>query len=553
MTATFNAGYEQGIVGMNKDGIKVTHSNISGYTQMKADGFYVNNGSQNVISCTSDGLVVRGTVYATDGTFTGTITSSTIKSSDGSFTVDPNGNISGASFASSKGGNFSIDEDGEITAAKLSVEGSVSTQTLVCNNILNKAYPKTLVNTITLYVTENGNDSNECVDGAEFYTLQGAINSVPKFMNGKAVYIQLEKDCVENVTISFFTAGRLGIYFNWHTLCGYLYAYGCSALIAITGGNVNSYDASRGAIHPSVGRDMSDHTTSIGFDYCHYVSIYYMDIYGSDNQASGLTGYKTGLAAQLGTVLVFIHNCAIKNCGVGFRAVSGSHIHVVGSSGIASSFGFAAYTGGKISLASSPQAGGAVIPYDYSSGGQIWFSNATFESGSASTDNSSATTTTTTKTATYTASTAQAIQYYGASNAKWRTDCKPKVGTWGYGPHTAWWFFGDDFENMASKNVTKITITFTRNRGGNGSAVTHYFYTHNYTVQPSTAAPSYYTTRIGSASVATDSSATITITDSTLINKIKSYKGICSIPPSQSTTYYSVMDAVMTVTFTYVE
>ena len=79
-----------GITTIDKDGVKVSQSNYSGYTQMSASGFYVNNGSENVISCTSSGLTVKGTITgsAING---GTITGTTINNGSGTFKVDSNG------------------------------------------------------------------------------------------------------------------------------------------------------------------------------------------------------------------------------------------------------------------------------------------------------------------------------------------------------------------------------------------------------------------------------------------------------------------------------
>lgn len=67
-----------GISTIDKDGVKVSQSDYSGYTQMSASGFYVNNGSENVISCTSSGLTVKGTINATAGTFSGNIVTNNI-------------------------------------------------------------------------------------------------------------------------------------------------------------------------------------------------------------------------------------------------------------------------------------------------------------------------------------------------------------------------------------------------------------------------------------------------------------------------------------------
>ena len=55
LTATFRAGYNQGVVNMNSEGITVTHSGTNGYTNMGADGFttHHNNGYSTF---TADGL-----------------------------------------------------------------------------------------------------------------------------------------------------------------------------------------------------------------------------------------------------------------------------------------------------------------------------------------------------------------------------------------------------------------------------------------------------------------------------------------------------------------
>lgn len=76
-----------GVTTIDKNGVKVTHSNYNGYTQMKADGFYVNNGNINVISCTANGLTVQGTIKGSE------ITGSTMSNSDGSFKITADGTI----------------------------------------------------------------------------------------------------------------------------------------------------------------------------------------------------------------------------------------------------------------------------------------------------------------------------------------------------------------------------------------------------------------------------------------------------------------------------
>ena len=51
-----------GITKIDKDGIRVSQSNYNGHTRMNASGFYVNNGSEDVISITSSGSTFKGTL-----------------------------------------------------------------------------------------------------------------------------------------------------------------------------------------------------------------------------------------------------------------------------------------------------------------------------------------------------------------------------------------------------------------------------------------------------------------------------------------------------------
>jgi hypothetical protein len=483
--------------------------------------------------------------------YTGTITASVIQSSNGAFRIDQNGNISGASLTSSQGGNFSIDENGQITAASLAVEGNVSTNTIICKEISNKAYPRTLTSGLSLYVDGNsGSDDNDCVNGARFKTLQGAVDSLPKFLNGKVVKIYLLTNPTENVTIKYFTGGRIFIFFQGRILYGALSIYCNSATVYLYGGDSESSDQ-YGEVHPSTGFEANGRTGSIVCNQCKFVGVSHINLFGSDKQASNATNTdKVGLSSSNGG-FVYASYIAIYNCTVGFRTNSGSQIHCNTSSGVASKYAFQTTTGATITLANNQQAGGKTGTVNQGSGGRIIYDSPTFVTGDTSTSTNTAPTTQTTTTKTFTSSSAQALQYAGQSGAFWRTDCKPKAGNWGYGPHTGWWFFGDDFEAMASKSVSKIEITFTREKAGNYAATSHSFYVHNYESQPSTTSPSYNTSRIATASVAVNNSYTMTITDSTIINRIKSAKGICCVPPSQSSTYYSVMSATMKVKFTY--
>ena len=129
LTATFTSmhdgGYSQGITTINKDGINVSQTNYNGWTSITASGFYVNNGSENVISCTTSGLVVKGNVTATSGK----IANFTISGNDLIGSSVGMGGASGTNQAFWAGSNtsasapFRVGHDGALTATKATIAG----------------------------------------------------------------------------------------------------------------------------------------------------------------------------------------------------------------------------------------------------------------------------------------------------------------------------------------------------------------------------------------------------------------------------------------------
>jgi hypothetical protein len=438
---------------------------------------------------------------------------------------------------------------GILEASNLAVRKSISTETIYCDLISNAAYPKTLISSPTIYVNaDSGNDDQECENGAVFQTLQGAIDSIPKFLNTKYVYIEMQTDLKEDIDISGFVGGFIWIYLAGHTLYGRVNGY-TTQHIRLYGGTIAGGGSDLiGIVHPPY----SENNGSIVFNGCFNVYLSKLKIYGADALASGLNETnKVAIVAQ-GATYIYADEIEIVNTVRGVSSIS-AHIHMNKSYGIASETGFYCTTGGLITIVTNNQMGGSTRNTYTSNGGEIRYTGVTFETGNASSSTTTAPTIKVAKNVTYTSTKGNAIQYYGTSSAKWRSDNTPKQGTWGYGNHTAWWFFGSNFDNIANKEVTKVEITFTRNSGGNSSAVNHRFYVHSHKTQPSSVAPTYNSTLIGSADVATGNSKTITITNSSLIAAIKSGKGICAIPASQSKTYYSVMSGSMKVKFYYTE
>ena len=129
LTATFtemhNGGYSRGITTIDKDGIKVYQTNYSGYTHMCANGFYVHNGTEDVISCTYSGVVVKGNVTATSGK----VANFTISGNDLIGSNVGMGGASGSNYAFWAGSNsshtapFRVGHDGSLVATNASITG----------------------------------------------------------------------------------------------------------------------------------------------------------------------------------------------------------------------------------------------------------------------------------------------------------------------------------------------------------------------------------------------------------------------------------------------
>ena len=551
----------------NRSPLEITNSGHI-YSTSSTKGVYtkISAGKVECKGLNGDETIIdQGILSAVNGSFKGSINAgSNITGS----------NIYGSYIASdeTKTPSFSLDSSGQILGANiecnnLSADNEISTSTLIVDNISSKAYPKALLSNAVLHVgtyTDSNNkvhtadDDNKCANGNAFETLQGAINSIPKNMNGRLVEIQLEKNCVENAKIKYFSSGVLKIYFNGKTLSGYIDAVNCSASVYLLGGIPSDTDLYTGVIHPSVGIKTNSRTVTVNVEQCNYVSIQHMKIYGSDKQASGVEKDKDGKWPNKVNVLsqlasnVYVNEVAIVNAEAGFKAIYMGHIHSYSTSGIASIHGFQAAAGGKISFNNYHQANGKEDNTWYASGGQIWGKEAVdksnWETGSATTSTTQASTTTTTKTVTYTSNYGDTYRRSVYNN--WKKDGTVRQGDWGYGDCKGCWFFGDDFTNMKSKTVEKIVITFTRqsSSNGNNSAVEHKLYVHNYESRPS-GEPSL-STALGTVSLSRGGKGTLTITDSTKISAIKNAKGI-GLMHAYDKAHYSVCSGTMKVKFYY--
>lgn len=483
-------------------------------------------------------MIVDGAI---DGkTITGaTIIGSTFKNQSNTFSVDSEGNIVGAQIQGS-----------EVIGDSFSVEGELTADTITANKINSAQYPSTLEDDIQISINSGGSDDNELYDGVSFRTVTGALEALPKFLNGKIVNIWIQEDIYENIDVRYFSSGRINLYLDGNTVYGWIRNYMSSIKVYVYGGYMKFETAKTGVIHPSTGCAVASRTASLVGQESSCINAYSLKIYGSDNPSGSATtivgiacdSYATGYYKDLQFI----------NCDIGFRANAGGRIHAAGSSGVCSQYGFEAVSGGCITIANSGQCGGSKSNTHVSLPGQIIApTNVNHEGGNQTTDpGNTAPTPTTTKTVTIKSNSGDT--YRSSVYNNWKKDNTCRQGDYGYGDCNGCWFFGTQFNQFKEKNITKIELTIKRISGGVHAAVPIVVKTHNYASRPS-GKPSYGS-NCGSVSIAVGSSGKLTITNSTILNALSNgtIKGF-GIQSAYNSGSYAVCSGSVTMKVTYTE
>lgn len=482
-------------------------------------------------------MIVDGAI---DGkTITGaTIVGSTFRNQSNTFSVDSEGNIVGAQIQGS-----------EVIGDSFSVEGELTADTITANKINSAQYPSTLEDDIQISINSGGSDDNELYDGVSFATVSGALEALPKFLNGKVVNIWIQEDIYENIDIRYFSSGRINLYLDGNTVYGWIRNYMSNIKVYVYGGYMKYETARTGVIHPSVGCAVASRTASLVGQESSCINAYSLKIYGSDNPSGSATtivgvacdSYATGYYKDLQFI----------NCDIGFRANAGGRIHAAGSSGVCSQYGFEAVSGGCITIANSGQCGGSKSNTHVSLPGQIIApTNVNHEGGNQTTDDNQAPSTSTKKVVTIKSNSGDT--YRSSVYNNWKKDNTCRQGDYGYGDCNGCWFFGSQFNQFKGKSISKIELTIKRISGGSYSGVSLQVKTHNYTSRPS-GKPSYGSS-CGSVSIAVGNSGKLTITNSTILNAISNgtVKGF-GIQSTYNSANYAVCSGSVTMKVTYTE
>ena len=534
----------------------ITKSSVIKATQTQyqqlADRFswMVRGNSSSSMTLTEDMLAVITKQVKVDGdmlvdgaidgkTITGaTIIGSTFRNQSDTFSVDSNGNITGAQIQGS-----------EVIGDSFSVEGELTADVITANKINGGRYPGTLEDDIQISINSGGSDDNELYDGVSFATVSGALEALPKFLNGKKVDIWIQEDIYENIDIQYFTSGRINLYLDGNTVYGYIRNYMSTIKVYVYGGYMKFETARTGVIHPSVGCAVASRTASLVGQESSPITGYSLKIYGSDN-ASGSATTIVGIASD-SYATAYYKDVQFINCDIGFRANAGGRIHAASSSGVCSQYGFEAVSGGLITIANSPQCGGSKANTHASLPGQIISpTSVNHESGNQTTDGNQAPTTSTKKTITIKSNSGDT--YRSSVYNNWKKDNTARQGDYGYGDCNGCWFFGSQFNQFKDKNISKIELTIKRISGGIHAAVPIVVKTHNYSSRPS-GKPSYGS-NCGSVNIAVGDSGKLTITNSTILNAISNgtVKGF-GIQSTYNSSNYAVCSGSVSMKVTYTE
>ena len=489
------------------------------------------------INLTADRINLHGYVTANNGFSIDA--NGNMTAQNGTFS----GNITGSTFSSSND-VFQVLDDGTVNSDYLVINKEVSTKELNVDIINNREYPKAMHRATTVYINQKGTDSTEFEHGATFTSIDALISTAPRNLNGYTLNINLQADYQGNISLSYFHSGQVNINLCGHTLYGYLSCYGNSMVYRVYGDTSETTSGDiYGKIMPYTGKLVSSYQYAVHFNYCTW-SMTDVELYPDTTDKTNSSGICSERC--MGAMYSII---AKGNMRYLLRTNYHAYVYVASSSGTCNNATFCSTTGSTICLnKDKPQAGRNTSgnPYWTGSGGEVRYEGVTF-SGTASSGSNTNTGATTSKLVVLTG---KANTYRSTVYNNWKNDSTARQGDWGSGNCTGCWFFGDAFEEIKNKNITKVVIEFSRQSGGYNSAVTHKLYTHNHESKPS-GAPTLGTS-LGTVSVAVGGTAQLSITSSSLISAIKSAKGI-AIRNTYSKTYYSVCSSGMRVIVYYKE
>ena len=528
---------------------------------------------------------------------------------NGGFKIDENGNME-ANDGKFKGNieatSGKISSDLEVDG--LNVSGTLTADALNVRqlNYFNDGITSDISLTVDTSITDTPNIFE---NNGKFNSLQRAIESIPKNLNGYTVSIAVNSILYENITIKGFNGGTLYVLFNKNNY-GNILGHNCGAEILLQGtgtttqvlvsnykttGNVNMRtggDTSYNIVQtvPSGAVLLLTNFNSNGWGYTTYngksgwmsTNTSYMvkeEVYETSGNSTAIQPSELLTQDGKNYAAVFC-NCPYvalfdlevygktgntANYAVG--GIRGSYVDLEGIKICGSENGVAAERGGRVFESNTT---GKVngIAQNANCSGTIYIQDGTTINGTISKDNSSqiiysssgavqdttsdvgTNNNTTTATSTITITSTGADTYRSTTYYNYKQDNTSRQGNYGWGNCNGLWVFGNKFTQLKGKTITKLSVTVNRIQGGIYGNVTATLKMHNYEAIPS-GMPSYIDGWNTSITTPINTTKTIEITDATVLNAISA--GTCKgfgVQGAYDSNHYAVFDGNCTITAT---
>lgn len=527
-------------------------------------------------------------------------------------------------------GNFKILADGSIEATNANITGEINATsgkissdleveglnvsgTLTADSLnvrqLNCGDLNGVVSDVALVVDSTIDTSNVFENNGKFSSLQRAIESIPKNLNGYTVSIEVNSILYENITIKGFNGGTLYIKFNKNN-CGYIFGHNCGAELLLQGTGttsqilVSNYKTT-GNVNMRTGGDVSynivqtvptgatlllTNFNSNGWGYTTYngksgwmsTNTSYMvkeEVYQTSGTSTAIQ--PSELLTQDGkNYAAVFRNCPYvalfdlevygktgnaSNYAIG--SIRGSYVDIENSKICGSENGMLASRGGRI-FESNVNGKVNKIAQKAELSGMIYINDGTTINGTTSKDSSSqviysesgavqdttsnvgTNTNTTTATTTVTITSTGADTYRSTMYNNYKQDNTARQGNYGWGDCNGLWLFGSKFTQLKGKTITKLTVTVNRIQGGIYGNVTATLKMHGYSTKPS-GMPTYTSGWSTSITTPINTTKTIEITDATVLNAISN--GTCKgfgVQGVYDSSHYAVFDGNCTLTAT---
>jgi uncharacterized protein YgiM (DUF1202 family) len=531
--------------------------------------------------------------------------------------VTANGNFKILSDGSIEATNANITGEINATSGKISsdleVEGLNVSGTLTADSLnvrqLNCGDLNGVVSDVALVVDSTIDTSNVFENNGKFSSLQRAIESIPKNLNGYTVSIEVNSILYENITIKGFNGGTLYIKFNKNN-CGYIFGHNCGAELLLQGTGttsqilVSNYKTT-GNVNMRTGGDVSynivqtvptgatlllTNFNSNGWGYTTYngksgwmsTNTSYMvkeEVYQTSGTSTAIQ--PSELLTQDGkNYAAVFRNCPYaalfdlevygktgnaSNYAIG--SIRGSYVDIENSKICGSENGMLASRGGRI-FESNVNGKVNKIAQKAELSGMIYINDGTTINGTISKDSSSqviysesgavqdttsnvgTNTNTTTATTTVTITSTGADTYRSTMYNNYKQDNTARQGNYGWGDCNGLWLFGSKFTQLKGKTITKLTVTVNRIQGGIYGNVTATLKMHGYSTKPS-GMPTYTSGWSTSITTPINTTKTIEITDATVLNAISN--GTCKgfgVQGAYDSSHYAVFDGNCTLTAT---